>query len=427
MTTAHFRRGFWSVVLRSAWIATAFPSSQAAQAGDPARAWDFELAPGTYSVEIEHALHGVAPGSPNATYTITLGDETQSQAHALIVDRPFVPLHLSLHDPRHLHVLISGISASALQRTSVRVLSNHSVGAQAGSACASCKSNGARGQDLIPANIQQQLALPEGQIDIGIAALTFAKEIYPDIDIQAYSSKIDALADKVRVLARWTDDPERRIRVLNTVLFRNEGFHYDRSPFSRSVQKYYFLNGILDSKQGICYTMPLLYIAVAQRVGYPIYPVLAPDHMFVRYVDASFKEQNIETTSGGKYFPDEAYIEHFSVSSRGLESGSYMRTLTYREFLGHLLAANALVFAQDGRGERALAYQEKATEFDAKFADFYDSLRALYFAQSGSSKGEFAAKAQQKAKRYAAKAKDLGFVDPANIRINREEDVRGTS
>ena len=118
-------------------------------------------------------------------------------------------------------------------------------------------------RSAIAGEIDKLLALPEDKIDIGIVALTLAKEFYPNLDVAAYSSKIDILAEKVRWLARGTQDPEQRVRVLNTVLFRQEGFRYDRRPFSRSKQDYYFLNGILDTKQGLCYTMPLLCIAVA--------------------------------------------------------------------------------------------------------------------------------------------------------------------
>ncbi|MGH8458127.1 MAG: transglutaminase family protein, partial [Nevskiales bacterium] len=112
-----------------------------------------------------------------------------------------------------------------------------------------------------PRDIQKQLNLPEQQLDIGIAALTFAKAIYPDLDIAAYSSRIDLLADRVRQLAGGSQDPEQRIRALNTVIYLHEGIRYDHSPDARSRQEYYFLNGILDTKRGICYTMPLLYMA----------------------------------------------------------------------------------------------------------------------------------------------------------------------
>ncbi len=272
----------------------------------------------------------------------------------------------------------------------------------------------------VAGDIDKLLALPEEKIDIGITALTLAKEIYPNLDVAAYSDKIDILAAKVHWLAQGTQDPERRIRVLNTVLFRQEGFHYDRNPFSRAKEEYYFLNGILDTRQGICYTMPLLYIAVAQRLGYPIYPVAAPDHLFVRYADPSFKEQNIETTSGGKYFPDEVYVQDFAVGPKGRKSGSYLRTLTYREFLGHIIAANAFVHARRGNGAKALAYLERAARLNPRFADNYVNLAISYRAASKALAGEVAQRYRDKAEAYDEKAKALGYVDAEQIAIGRK-------
>jgi regulator of sirC expression with transglutaminase-like and TPR domain len=282
----------------------------------------------------------------------------------------------------------------------------------------------AAGPPYIPSSIQKQLDLSEDKIDIGLAALTFAKEFYPNLDIAAYSKRIDLIADKARQLARGTEDPETRIRVLNTVIHQMEGFHYDRSPFARSRQDYYFLNGILDTKQGICYSLPLLYIAVAQRLGYPLYPVLAPDHIFVRYVIPNFTEQNIETTSGGKYFPDQYYIEAFAVSNRGLKSGSYMRTLTYRQFLGHMLAASAVFHGRNAATPKTIAYLEKAAQLDPHFADHYDNLRIVYTALSEVNP-HLATTYREKAERYARKAQELGFVDPDNVK--RAQQIRGKS
>jgi regulator of sirC expression with transglutaminase-like and TPR domain len=277
---------------------------------------------------------------------------------------------------------------------------------------------------VLPPAIQKQLQLPEDKIDIAIAAFTFAREFYPNLDIAAYSRRIDQIADKARQLAQGTPDPETRIRILNTVIHQREGFRYDRSPFARSRQDYYFLNGILDTKQGICYTIPLLYIAVAQRLGYPLYPVMAPDHIFVRYVDPNFTEQNIETTSGGKYFPDEYYIQSFAVSKRGLKSGSYLRTLTYRQFLGYMLAGSAVIHGRHGQSFKAIAHLEKAAQLDPRFADHYDNLRIVY-AELSEVNPHLAVAYRKKAEAYARKARELGFVDPANIK--RAQEIRGKS
>jgi hypothetical protein len=52
-----------------------------------------------------------------------------------------------------------------------------------------------------PPEIESILALPEDKIDIGFAALTFAHDQYPNIDIQAYSKEIDRLAAEVKIPA----------------------------------------------------------------------------------------------------------------------------------------------------------------------------------------------------------------------------------
>ena len=112
--------------------------------------------------------------------------------------------------------------------------------------------------------INKLLSLPEKDIDIGIAALTLAKGIYPDLDIKAYSEKIDAMVAAARIVAKGSTDPDYRIRALNTFLYKYAGIKYDMSdPNAEKLQNRY-LNGILDTKMGSCVTMPILYLAIAQ-------------------------------------------------------------------------------------------------------------------------------------------------------------------
>jgi|GEM_PF-1315187 len=272
--------------------------------------------------------------------------------------------------------------------------------------------------------IEHLLSLPEDQIDITTAALVFAKEVYPDINPEIYNAKIDALAAQVKLMANGTRDPETRIRVMNTVLFRLGGYHYDRQQFSRLKQEYGYLNGILDTKQGVCYTMPLLYVAVAQRAGYPIYPVLVPDHMFVRYRDPSFHQQNIETTSGGKYIEDEWYIHDFAIGKKGLESGSYMKTLTYHEFLAQMVAVNASFWGPKN-GQKGIAYIARAHYIMPRFADYSEALR-IGFADMA--KVESSPEKQEKYRKmssyYGERAEALGYVGLRDIQTERDR-IRG--
>lgn len=276
-----------------------------------------------------------------------------------------------------------------------------------------------------PPDVERLLALPEDQIDIGIAALTLAKEQYPNIDVAAYSRKLDELAEQTKRWVRGSNDPEVHIRALNTVLHRDGGFRYDRDSFySRADFSHYFLNHILDTKKGMCYSMPLLYAAVAQRAGYPLRFVHVPDHFFLRYDRAGFRGSNVEATSGGKHIPDDDYIRRFKVSKRGMESGSYMRMITKRELLGEMVSMNAGIHSRRQNGPMTIVYLEKAAELAPKSADAQDRLVGAYSAMAKITRGEESKRYQDKAKRAERKAKDLGFVDPSLVQEPRE--IRGT-
>lgn len=396
-----------------------------------AREWLIEIkTPGPYELHVRHRLGTgqppVGPTSPaSPIYWIETKEKTYEQRVPDLQYQPFSPLSAEIASPQTIRVVIAGVPPSVLHLTTIAVLAQ-----QTGANEPPPMSSTAQAEYRYPkwraatSEIDKILALPEKKIDVGLAALTLAKEIYPEIDVAEYSRRLDTLAFKVRQLTNDSQDPETRIRALNTVLHLQEGFRYDHSPDARSNHDNYFLNGILDKKFGTCATMPLLYLAVGQRAGYPIYPVAAPDHMFVRYVDSSFQEQNIETTSGGKYFPDESYIRGFSVSQAGLKSGSYLRTMSYRELLGNLIVANALVFGHQGKAYRSIGYLEKAIELDPKFADYYDNQEIAYLAISKvADSEEWAAKYREKAKQYGLKAKKLGFVHPDTIALGRT--IRG--
>lgn len=273
-----------------------------------------------------------------------------------------------------------------------------------------------QGSSVFSPEVRKILALPEKQIDIGIAALTFAKEIYPEIDVAAYSLKIDMLADQARrtVLRYGKFDPDSVIRALNTYYYRVHGFQYDKSPEGRERQENYFINGILDSKQGQCITLPMLYTAIAQRLGYPVYPVMAPEHTFVRFVDPTLKEQNIELSAGAGYSSDEDYAYRLNISAKAIKKGAYLRTLTNRQYLGVLLQQNAIVWGNRGQLDKSIKYFEKAYEIDPKNVYFPKNLQHLWRRKAEKeSSPELAMKYREKSYRYYEISEELGWTrDP---------------
>lgn len=269
--------------------------------------------------------------------------------------------------------------------------------------------------------IDKLLSLPEKKIDIGTASLILAKEIYPNLDIKVYSAKIDAMVEGVRIITKGSTNPDYRIRVLNTYLYKIAGIKYDLSdPYAEKLENRY-LNGILDTKKGSCVTMPLLYLTIAQRLGYPVYPVGLPWHLILRYADSKLKMQNIEATGGGGYVSDEEYIQVLQISDRSIKSGAYLRTMTYREFLADLVAQNGIYWGMHGDYRKAIIYIEKCVKINPKSADHYKTLGTAYLLYSRRLKWPIAEEYRLKAESFLRKADELGVTRLSNKNYIEEQ------
>lgn len=276
------------------------------------------------------------------------------------------------------------------------------------------------GEANLPPHVARLIKLKEPEIDVGEAALVLAKDVRPSIDLPYYLAQLRDLADRAISLAMGSRDPEVQIRALNTVLFFQENYRYDPAPNALDNTAHHFLDTILDTKLGVCITLPMLYIAVAQRAGYPIYPVHAPDHFFARYRGLSFARGNVECTARGKFQSDEDYIRRFAVSKKGLESGAYMRTLKNREYLSDLLQLTAGSLGKD-RTQQKFDYWLAALELNPQHALGHDQFARLCEQQAGlpANKAD-AAGWKSYAAQYAKKARELGYVSREEVMESRK-------
>jgi regulator of sirC expression with transglutaminase-like and TPR domain len=266
-----------------------------------------------------------------------------------------------------------------------------------------------------PPEIEKILALSEDKIDMGLAALTVAKQIYPALDIQAYSQQLDKLADEVKAEIGDDTSPQHELIALVDVIQNKEGFRYDFSADSHIKQDNYFLNGLLKTKRGMCQTMSILYMAVAQRLGLPVYISEVPGHTFVRLVGSDKHERNLEATSGGT-LTDAEYVQRFHIPEQGIKSGAYLRTMSHRESL-------AILFMIAAQGMRpttspyvratSIAYFEKAVELNPRFPEAVEQLRGAYeyerMLASLKRDMKMAASFETKANDCYKKTEELGF------------------
>lgn len=208
--------------------------------------------------------------------------------------------------------------------------------------------------------IEDLREMPEEDLDIGMAALRLEKSVFSDLNLQNYEKKLTNLANRIQVLTGGSLDPNYRIKAINTVLFIEERFKYDHTFQTAPSHEHFYLHRLLDKKKGNCSALAALYLAIAARLNYPIYPVDVPQHVFLRYIGPDLTTYNIDPTMEGARLSDENYIQLHKFTPKALQKGIFMRTQTHREFLSNLFYTTSFIFRSKDDWVRYFSYLENA-------------------------------------------------------------------
>ena len=131
-------------------------------------------------------------------------------------------------------------------------------------------------------DFRQAVHRVETEIDLGRAALAIAASDYPNLDIDAYLSRIDGLAGAAEARLAPDADVYRSITALNYVLFKEHGFCGNREHYFDPKNS--FLNEVLERKTGIPISLSVLYIEVARRIGLSLQGIGFPGHFLIKYL-----------------------------------------------------------------------------------------------------------------------------------------------
>ena len=188
------------------------------------------------------------------------------------------------------------------------------------------------------------------KLDIVELNLAIAREIPAcrGLDVARYCKTVDEWAAWVkqeidRHWYRFQDNPAEYKNsrayfcalMMCTVIGQDFKVGYDREAFSFAKAEDQFIYGIIDQRRGTCISLPLLYIAIGQRLGYPIRAVALPGHTFCRWDDPEAGERlNIEAANGGGLtdYDDEHYRHWpYEINPRWEKEHHTLRSLTMRE------------------------------------------------------------------------------------------------
>lgn len=258
-----------------------------------------------------------------------------------------------------------------------------------------------------PANFLSLCALPTNDIarcDIALMNLLCAEGLpgAENLDIPKCMTLLENFAkfvkqETVRHLYRFRERPADyknsegyfRMMMMATVLQQDLGIHYNPDHIQlpggvlESDEKFFansqdiFIHGLTHEKGiGTCSSMPVFYVAVGRRLGYPLKLVTAKGHLFARW-DEGDKSFNIEATSiGFVSFPDDYYRSWpvtFTLEEEIAES--YLKSLTPTQELavflsirGHCLRAQKDYLKALGAFAQAFYKEPQSVGYQKLFA-----------------------------------------------------------
>ena len=126
----------------------------------------------------------------------------------------------------------------------------------------------------------REINQPDEQIDIAKASLYYAKAEYPDLDVQKYLHFLDAIATEVQTQLSGETYPLKVIQAINFELFDGLGFQGNSQDYYSPKNS--FLNQVIERRVGIPITLSVIYLAVAQRIDFPMVGVGMPRHFLIR-------------------------------------------------------------------------------------------------------------------------------------------------
>jgi hypothetical protein len=241
--------------------------------------------------------------------------------------------------------------------------------------------------DIVERNLRAAEALPGAE----------------NLDVSVALARLDEWSETVR---RATADNLHKFRrspaqfdhseslwrmVALTMTLKDEfGIRYDPSlmqVMDWRDSRHTFIHGLLgEGRTGTCPSLPALVVALGRRLGYPLFLVRAPAHLFCRWDDAAAGVRfNVEYNGTGMTdYPDEYYRHWPSEWPTELadyegtlppDKQSYLRPLSPTEETAEFLSLRGHCLEDNGRLSEAVAAYHWAMHFDPTYPGYREFFR----------------------------------------------------
>lgn len=154
---------------------------------------------------------------------------------------------------------------------------------------------------------EEILKLPSSEIDLARTLFIAEKENLETV--RSYESALDLMALEISAYLGKEASDYDKIFAINDFIFYKKRFRFPpHSIWAKNVDTFTFLSSVMDSRQGVCLGVSILYLCLAQRIGLSLEIVTPPGHIYLRYKSKEGEITNIETTARGIDLPTDTYL-----------------------------------------------------------------------------------------------------------------------
>lgn len=200
--------------------------------------------------------------------------------------------------------------------------------------------------------LRQIAALPDEEIDLGLAALLIASTGYDDLDFDFELGSLDSMAAEVSNRLNSNSDPLFVLNTLSEYLFDELGFTGNRDDYYDPKNSY--LNDVLDRRLGIPITLSLVYVEVGRRVGAPLVGIGMPMHFLVGHREV--QDLFVDPFGGGILLTERecAALLKGSSEDRIEWDRRYLAPVANREFVARMMRNLKTTHLQHEHFDKAL-------------------------------------------------------------------------
>jgi len=135
--------------------------------------------------------------------------------------------------------------------------------------------------------------LQEKSDDVLKGAYIVSRVQYPSLDFQTVYQKLEKIKRNIWIELRDNFTPLEQIRVLNHIIYQTHKFVGNTSDFYAPQNS--FINDVLDTKKANPISLAIIYLAIAKRLGLPVYGVNLPKNFILAYININAKFENVNS------------------------------------------------------------------------------------------------------------------------------------